>query len=114
LAHARFHTVSGASGDTVQGASGSGSATIAFGAFHGAETLWDNGSTSSGNDTVYDFSQSTGDRISLSNQDNVVLVVLTATSDGSGNVVVHLHDGSSITLIGVAQASLNTGYFTTH
>jgi hypothetical protein len=87
---------------------------IAFGAVHGAETLWDSGSAPSGNDSVYDFSQSIGDRISLSTQDSAATVVAGATSDGSGNVVIHLHDGASITLIGVSQASLSTGYFTTH
>jgi hypothetical protein len=37
-----------------------------------------------------------------------------ATQDVSGNAVLHLNDGSSITLIGVAAASLDTGFFTTH
>jgi hypothetical protein len=56
-----------------------------------------------------------GDRISLSSADpNANTVVASATQDGSGNAVLHLNDGSSITLIGVAVASLNTGFFTTH
>jgi hypothetical protein len=41
-------------------------------------------------------------------------VVATATTDGGGNVVMHLHDGSSITLIGITQAQLTAGYLTTH
>src|SRR6202040_2179813 len=61
-------TIWGGSGDTIQGAAASGSATIAFGAGRlsgQGETLWDNGSTSRGNDTVVNFTQSIGDRISL-------------------------------------------------
>jgi hypothetical protein len=104
----------GATGDTVQGASGSGSATIAFGAAHTGETIWDNGSTSSGNDTVYDFTQAEGDRVSLSSSDTASTVVANSTQDGSGNVVVHLSDGSNITLVGVSKAQLDTSYFSSH
>ena len=104
-------TVWAASGDTVQGASGTGSATIDFGVTHTAETLWDNGVTSSGSDAIYNFNQSAGDRISLSNSDSISTVVASATQNG-GNTVIHLHDGSSITLVGVS--SINNTFFTTH
>ena len=109
-------TVWGASGDTVQGADAGGNATIAFGAIHSAETYWDDGNTTSaGNDTVVNFSQATGDRVSLnSGTDNASTVVAGATADGGGNAVLHLSDGSSVTLVGVTLASLNTTFFTTH
>ena len=105
----------GASGDTVQGAAAGGNATIAFGAVHTAETYWDNGTTSSGNDTVVNFTQAIGDRVSLNGAtDNASTVVAGATADGGGNAVLHLSDGSSVTIIGVTLASLNTTFFTTH
>ena len=106
-------TIWGGANDTVQGASGSGSALIGFAG--GNEILWDNGSTTSGHDTVTGFSQTAGDRISLSSATDLVTTVLaSATADLSGNAVLHLHDGSSITLVGVSIAMLNTGFFTTH
>jgi hypothetical protein len=109
-------TVWGASGDTVQGADAGGNATIAFGVSHTAETYWDDGnSTSAGNDTVFNFTQASGDRVSLNGAtDNASTVVAAATADGSGNAVLHLSDGSSVTLVGVTLASLNTTFFTTH
>src|SRR4029077_15409938 len=62
-------TVWGAGGDTVQGADAGGNATIGFGAGRIAgqqETYWDDGSTTSaGNDTVVNFSQAIGDKVSL-------------------------------------------------
>ena len=104
-------TVWGGTGDTIQGASGTGSATIAFGVAHTAEILWDDGATSSGSDTVYNFSQSAGDRISLSSNDSISSVVASA-AQSAGNTIIHLHDGSSITLIGVT--AVDNTFFTTH
>jgi hypothetical protein len=106
-------TVSGGAHDTVLGASGSGSAHIAFAG--GNETLWDSGSTTSGHDSVTNFSQAAGDRVSLATAtDTVGAVLASATSDLAGNVVLHLHDNSSITLVGVTPLMLNSGFFTTH
>ena len=106
-------TIWGAAGDTIQGASGSGQALIGFAG--GNQTLWDNGSTSTGSDSVFGFSQSSGDRISINGAtDNAASVVASATADGSGNAVVHLSDGSSITLLGVSLGSLNASFFTSH
>jgi len=111
-------TVWGGCGDTVQGASAGGTAMIAFGTGRGVgqgETLWDNGTTSGGNDTVVDFTQSIGDRISLNAaSDSPNSVLASATQGSSGDAVVHLSDGSSMTILGVPLASLTTSYFTTH
>ena len=41
-------------------------------------------------------------------------VLASATSDLGGNVVLHLHDGSSVTLVGVTPLMLSSGFFTTH
>jgi Ca2+-binding RTX toxin-like protein len=106
-------SVWGGTGDTIQGASGTGSATIAFSPGHTNETIWDDGATSTGNDTVYDFSQGSGDRVSLSSSDTASTVVANSTEVG-GNVVIHLSDGSNITLVGVSKAQLDTGYFSSH
>src|SRR5437762_3539166 len=106
-------TVSGGAHDTILGSSGSGSAHIAFAG--GNETLWDNGSTTSGHDSVTNFSQAVGDRVSLATAtDTVSAVLASATSDLGGNVVLHLQDNSSITLVGVTPLMLNSGFFTTH
>ena len=106
-------TVSGGAHDTILGSSGSGSAHIAFAG--GNETLWDNGSTTSGHDSVTNFSQAVGDRVSLATANDTVSAVLaSATSDLGGNVVLHLQDNSSITLVGVTPLMLNSGFFTTH
>jgi Ca2+-binding RTX toxin-like protein len=111
-------TVWGGIGDSVQGAAAGGSATIDLGAGRVSgqqEILWDNGTSSGGNDTVVDFSQSVGDRISLNAAtDNPNAVLASATQDNGGNAVLHLNDGSSITLIGVSLSRLTTSYFTTH
>ena len=109
-------TVWGASSDTIQGADAGGNATIAFGAVHTAETYWDDGnSTSAGNDTVVNFTQAIGDRVSLnSGTDNAATMVANATADGGGNAVLHFSDGSSVTLLGVTLVSLTTSFFTTH
>ena len=102
----------GGAQDTVQGISG-GSALIGFAG--GNETFWDDGATTGRRDSISTFNQSAGDRISLNGAtDTPSAVVGSATTDASGNVVVHLLDGSSITLIGITQAQLNTSYFTTH
>lgn len=81
----------------------------------GNETFWDDGATTGRQDSISTFNQSAGDRISLNGAtETPSAVVGSATTDASGNVVVHLLDGSSITLIGITQAQLNTSYFTTH
>ena len=103
-------TIWGAAGDTIQGASGSGQALIGFKG--GNQTAWDNGATSTGNDSIFGFSQSSGDRISLNSAtDNASTVTGTASTVG-GNTTVTLSDGSHITLLGVS--SINTSFFTTH
>ena len=106
-------TVFGGAHDTVLGSSGTGSAHIAFAG--GNETLWDNGSATSGHDSVTNFNQAAGDRVSLSSAtDTVSAVLASATSDLGGNVVLHLHDGSSVTLVGVTPLMLSSGFFTIH
>jgi hypothetical protein len=63
---------------------------------------------------VFNFNQAIGDRVSLnSGTDNANTVVAVATADGSGNAVLHLSDGSNITLVGVPIGQLNTSFFTT-
>ena len=105
-------TVWGGAHDTVQGTSGSGTALIGFAG--GNETFWDDGMTTGRHDSISTFNQSVGDRTSLNGAtDDPNTVVATATNDG-GNAVLHLHDGSSITLIGITTAQLTNGYFTTH
>ena len=105
-------TMWGGAHDTVQGASGGGSALIGFAG--GNEIFWDDGATTGRQDSISTFDQSMGDRISLNPAtDDPNTVIATATNNG-GNAVLHLHDGSSITLIGITTAQLTTGYFTTH
>ena len=106
-------TIWGGAGDTIQGASGTGSALIGFAG--GNQTLWDNGATSTGSDSVFGFNQAAGDRVSLNSAtDTTANVLATATADAGGNAVLHLNDGSSVTLLGVSVASLNSSFFTTH
>ena len=81
----------------------------------GNETFWDDGATTGRQDSISTFNQSAGDRMSLNAAtETPSAVVGSATTDAGGNVVVHLHDGSSITLIGITEAQLTTGFFTTH
>jgi len=95
-------TIWGGSGDTIQGALTGGSATIAFGASHSNEVYWDDGLTSAGNDTVFNFSQASGDQVSINHATDVAATVAAnATTDGSGNVVLHFSDGSNVTFIGI-------------
>src|SRR5437764_979478 len=68
-------TVWGGAGDTVQGALGTGSATVSFSSSGGAETLWDNGATSSGQDTVFNFTHSRGDIVSVTSGENIGTVL---------------------------------------
>ena len=97
----------GGSGDTIQGASGTGSAQIGFGATHTSETLWDDG-TATGQDTVSDFHTAT-DHISLAAAENV------ATSQVVGStVVITLSDGSSITFLGTSDVAGILGTVTHH
>jgi len=103
-------TMFGGAHDTVQGVSG-GSASIGFAG--GNETFWDDGATSGRHDSISTFSQAGGDRVSLNSAtDQISTVVGTATPDGSGNTTVTLHDGSTITFIGIS--SINNTFFTTH
>ncbi|HEY4471610.1 MAG TPA: hypothetical protein VGN21_10600, partial [Stellaceae bacterium] len=105
-------TIWGGAHDTVQGISGDGSGLIGFAG--GNETFWDDGATTGRQDSISTFNQAAGDRVSLNAAtDDPNTVILTATNNG-GNAVLHLHDGSSITLIGVTPLMLNSGYFTTH
>ncbi|HEY4473178.1 MAG TPA: hypothetical protein VGN21_18545 [Stellaceae bacterium] len=103
-------TVWGGAHDTVQGISG-GSALIGFAG--GNETFWDDGSTSGRHDSISTFSQPGGDRVSLNSAtDTPGGVAGTAVTDGSGNTTITLHDGSTITFIGIS--SINNTFFTTH
>jgi hypothetical protein len=105
-------TIWGGAHDTVQGISGGGSGLVGFAG--GNETFWDDGATTGRQDSISTFNQAAGDRVSLNGAtDDPNTLVVTATNDG-GNAVLHLHDGSSITLIGITTAQLNTGFFTTH
>jgi Ca2+-binding RTX toxin-like protein len=103
-------TIWGGAHDTVQGASGSGTALTGFAG--GNETFWDDGATTGRHDSISTFNQGANDRISLNGAtDNIATVVGTATTSG-GNTTVTFHDGSMLTFIGVS--SVNSGFFTTH
>ena len=57
--------------------------------------------------------QAGGDRVSLNSlTDTPAGVAGTAVTDGSGNTTVTLHDGSTITFIGIS--TINNTFFTTH
>ena len=104
-------TVWGGAHNTVRGVSG-GLALTGFAG--GNETFWDDGATGR-KDSISTFNQSAGDRMSLNAATATPSAVVgSATTDAGGYVVVHLHDGSSITLIGITEAQLTTGFFTTH
>ena len=60
------------------------------------------------------FNQAAGDRVSLSSVTDTVSAVLASATSIGGNVVLHLSDSSSITLVGVTPLMLNSGFFTTH
>ena len=103
-------TVWGGAHDTVQGMSG-GSALIGFAG--GNETFWDDGATAGRHDSISTFSQPGGDRVSLNSAtDTPGGVAGTAVTDGSGNTTITLHDGSTITFIGIN--TINNTFFTTH
>src|SRR2546430_2280149 len=103
-------TMFGGAHDTVQGVSG-GSASIGFAG--GNETFWDDGATAGRHDSISTFSQAGGDRVSLNSlTDTPAGVAGTAVTDGSGNTTVTLHDGSTITFIGIS--TINNTFFTTH
>ena len=96
--------------DTVQGVPG-GAALIGFKG--GNETFWDDGTTAGRHDSISTFSQGGGDRVSLNSvTDTPSGVAGTAVTDGAGNTTVTLHDGSTITFIGIN--SINNTFFTTH
>src|SRR5438477_5479686 len=103
-------TIWGGAHDTIQGASGSGSALMGFAG--GNETLWDNGSTTTGHDSVSTFSQAGGDRVSLNSATDTIANVVGTASTSGGNTTVTLHDGSTITFIGIS--GVNNTFFTTH
>src|SRR5438067_1165897 len=103
-------TIWGGAHDTIQGASGSGSALIGFAG--GNENLWDNGATTTGHDSVSTFSQAGGDRVSLNSATDTIANVVGTASTSGGNTTVTLHDGSTITFIGIS--GVNNTFFTTH
>src|SRR6267154_1118043 len=103
-------TIWGAAGDTIQGASGSGQALIGFAG--GNQTAWDDGATSTGNDSIFGFSQSSNDRISLNGSTDTISNVAGSAVTSGGNTTITLSDGSHITLLGVS--SINNSFFTTH
>src|SRR5438477_5031179 len=103
-------TIWGGAHDTIQGASGGGSALMGFAG--GNETLWDNGSTTTGHDSVSTFSQAGGDRVSLNSATDTIATVVGTASTSGGNTTVTLHDGSTITFIGIS--GVNNTFFTTH
>ena len=78
----------------------------------GNETLWDNGVTTTGHDSVSTFSQAGGDRVSLNSATDTIANVLGTASTSGGNTTVTLHVGSTITFIGIS--SVNNTFFTTH
>src|SRR5438874_652029 len=102
-------TIGGGPGDTIR-AGGGGSALIGFAG--GNETLWDNGSTTTGHDSVSTFSQAGGDRVSLNSATDTIANVVGTASTSGGNTTVTLHDGSTITFIGIS--GVNNTFFTTH
>ena len=76
------------------------------------KTFWDDGATAGRHDSISTFSQAGGDRISLNPAtDTPTNVVASATTSG-GNTTVTLHDGSTITFIGIS--SIDNTFFTTH
>ena len=88
-----------------------GSASIGFAG--GNETFWDDGATLGRHDSISTFSQAGGDRVSLNSAtDTPAGVAGTAITDGAGNTTVTLHDGSTITFIGIS--AINNTFFTTH
>jgi len=94
-------TIWGGAHDTVQGALGSGSALI--GLAGGNETLRDNGSTSTGHDTVVGFSRPAGDRLSFANETAAAIdTVVASAQTGNGSTIVTLPDGSILTLVGIS------------
>jgi Ca2+-binding RTX toxin-like protein len=97
----------GGANDTIFG--GSGADTIDGGSGHnqifagtGGTLVQDSGVR--GQDTVVGFSQAHGDAISFAGQDAATVnhVVATANSSG-GSTTITLPDGSTMTLVGVAQ-----------
>ncbi|HTV89390.1 MAG TPA: hypothetical protein VME41_10280 [Stellaceae bacterium] len=99
-------TAYGAVGDTIT--AGSGNQYIDFAAGHGAgggEFLNDDtAATIGGNATVYNFDQSTGDRITGESPSSQAGVLATATTVGSDTQLT-LTDGTHITLVGVTNFS---------
>ena len=107
LAGSGNSTIMGGASDTVQGASVGGSAMIGFSG--GNETLVDNGG---GIDSITGFSQANGDLVSLNGATDAVDNVLATASTQDGNTIVTLHDGSTITFVGVT--NIDSGLFRTH
>jgi hypothetical protein len=63
--------------------------------------------TPSGNDTIGDFDNALGDQISLASG------ITWSAADVSGSAVVTFSNGATVTLTGVAAASVVDGWFTT-
>jgi hypothetical protein len=102
-------TMWGGAHDTVQGVSG-GSAAIGFAG--GNETFWDDGATSGRHDSISTFNQAGGDRVSLNSATDQINTVVGTASTSGNDTTVTLHDGSTITFIGIS--SINNTFFTTH
>ena len=65
-----------------------------------------------GNDSIFTFNEHNGDLISLNRATDAIETVIATASTLNGNTTVTLHDGSSVTLIGVS--SIDNAFFTTH
>jgi hypothetical protein len=108
-------SVYGAAGDTITGGPGANQ-YIDFAAGHGgAEFLNDDSAASGassigGSASVYNFDQATGDRIVGDSAAQAQAIVTASTASGS-NTVLHLTDGTQITLIGVSHATFGTTFF---
>jgi hypothetical protein len=61
---------------------------------------------------VSTFSQAGGDRVSLNSATDTIANVVGTASTSGGNTTVTLHDGSTITFIGIS--GVNNTFFTTH
>jgi hypothetical protein len=52
-------------------------------------------------DTVYNFDQATGDQIIGETAGQITNIVAAQTTNSSGNSVIQLSDGSTITFVGI-------------
>jgi hypothetical protein len=67
----------------------------------GAELLAAGSGDSLGTDTVYNFSQATGDRITGETAPQISTIVATQSTDANGNAVIQLYNGPTVTLVGI-------------